>query len=74
MPRIAAALLIVATVFAFHAAGLSPVSAKEPTAQAPAGRADSIPPIAMRSAKVLSLLLVLESLRAAPVSLDGPKS
>lgn len=30
-------------------------------------------PVTIRSAKVLSLLLVLEALRQAPLSLDGAK-
>jgi hypothetical protein len=74
MPRIAAAMLIVAAVLAFHAMGLSGAWAKELTVNTPVARAESVPPIAMQSAKVLSLLLVLESLRIAPISLDGPKS
>ena len=73
MHRIATALLITAAVLALNGGMLRGAFAEEMAARSPPPRLDVAQPVAARSAKVLSLLLILESLRQAPVSLDQPK-
>jgi hypothetical protein len=68
MSRIASALLIAAAVLALNAGMLRDAFAGAPVA--PATRAETVP---TRGAKVLSLLVILESLRQAPLPLDGQK-
>ena len=72
MHRIAAALLITAAVLALNGATLRQGFAGEPTAR-PAPVVDGRPVVPVQNAKVLSLLLILEALRQAPVSLDPQK-
>lgn len=73
MHRIATALLITAAVLALNGGMLREAFAEQAAARLPAPRLDTVQPIAVRSAKVLSLLLILEALRQNPVSLDQPK-
>ena len=47
--------------------------ARDAAVQLPAARMEIAQPIGARSAKLLSLLLILETLRQAPVALDGRK-
>ena len=73
MHRIAAALLIVLSVLALNGGLLRQALAEEAMTQRPTAIADIRQPMPVRSAKLLSLLLILESLRQAPVALDMPK-
>lgn len=73
MTRIAAALLIALAVVACNGALLGGAFAKDVVAapvQAQPPIADASVP---KSTKLLSLLMVLESLRQAPVSFEAPK-
>ncbi|OJX19546.1 MAG: hypothetical protein BGO82_07415 [Devosia sp. 67-54] len=72
MHRIAAAMLIVATVLVAHGSMLREALAAEAAAP-PRLAAEIAQPAVTRNAKVLSLLMILESLRQAPVSLDAQK-
>lgn len=72
MHRIAAAMLIVATVLVAHGSMLREALAAE-AAPTPRLAAEIAQPAVTRNAKVLSLLIILESLRQAPVSLDAQK-
>jgi hypothetical protein len=70
MPRIAAALLIVAAALVFNATVPDSVYAKDVAAAVKAPvLEDSVP----KSTRLMSLLLVLESLRQAPVDLQTSK-
>ena len=73
MHRIAAAMLIVATVLAFNGSMLREALANEPTINPPAPRGEFVQQVPVRNAKVLSLLVILETLRQAPISLDPQK-
>jgi hypothetical protein len=73
MHRIAAAMLIVATVLAFNGSMLRQALAGECAAKAPAPVSEVSQPAVARNAKVLSLLMILETLRQAPVALDAQK-
>ncbi len=73
MHRIATAMLIAAAVLALNAGLLRDAFAAETMARSPVQIADLAQPMPVRTAKVLSLLLILESLRQAPVPLDGQK-
>jgi hypothetical protein len=73
MHRIAAAMLIAATVLAFNGSMLRDAFAGEPAVKVPAASAEITQPATIRNAKVLSLLMILESLRQAPVLLDPQK-
>ncbi|MBI4921752.1 MAG: hypothetical protein HY834_08380 [Devosia nanyangense] len=73
MNRIAAALLITVAVLALNAGTLREAFAGEAMARLPAALPASLMPAPVRSTKVLSLLLILEALRQAPVSLDPQK-
>jgi len=69
MHRVASALLIAAAVLALNAGMLRDAFA----APGPANRIEATQAQEGRSARLLGLLLVLESLRQAPVRLDGQK-
>ena len=73
MHRIASAILIAAAVLAMNTGMLRDAFAEEYRPVLPALRADHIPPVQPRSAKLLSLLVVLESLRQEQLRLDGQK-
>lgn len=73
MHRIAAAMLIAATVLAFNGSMLCDAFAAEPALKAPAPSAEVTQPAIVRNAKVLSLLMILETLRQTPVALDPQK-
>lgn len=73
MHRIATAMLIAAAVLALNGGMLRQAFAEQATAGLPAPRLDIVQPITVRSAKVLSLLLILEALRQNPLSLNQPK-
>ena len=73
MHRIAAALLIAAAVLAMNGGMLREAFAEEYRPAAAVVRVEALPPVQTRSAKLLSLLVVLESLRQEQVRLDGPK-
>lgn len=73
MHRIAAALLIAVAVLALNGGTPRQAFAGEAVLRLPAPRIEIVQPVAIRSAKVLSLLLILEALRQAPVSLDPQK-
>ena len=72
MHRIAAAMLIAATVLAFNGSMLRDAFAAEPAVKPPASSAEGTQPAVARNAKVLSLL-ILEALRQTPVALDAQK-
>jgi hypothetical protein len=72
MHRIAAAILIAGAVLAMNGGLLREAFAEE-FRPAIASRADVALPVQTRSAKLLSLLVVLESLRQEQVRLDGQK-
>lgn len=73
MHRIAAAMLIAATVLAFNGSMLRGAFAGEPAINPPAPRSEVVQPVPVRNAKVLSLLVILETLRQVPISLDAQK-
>jgi hypothetical protein len=73
MHRIAASLLIVAAVLALNGGMLREAFAGEPAWRLPPPKTDVLQTVAVRSGKVLSLLLILEALRQAPISLDPQK-
>lgn len=73
MHRIAAAMLIAATVLAFNGSMLRDAFAAELAMKAPTTAAEVREPTIVRNAKVLSLLMILETLRQVPVPLDGQK-
>jgi hypothetical protein len=73
MSRIASALLIAAAVLAVNAGMLRDAFSAEAAARQPTVRAEIVQPIQIRSAKVLSLLVILESLRQESLPLDGQK-
>jgi hypothetical protein len=72
MHRIAAAILIAGAVLAMNGGMLREAFAEE-FRPAGAPRAAVAQPVETRSAKLLSLLVVLESLRQEQVRLDGQK-
>lgn len=73
MPRIATAMLIAAAVLALNAGMLRDVFARELAVQPPATRLEITQPLAAKSDKVLSLLLILESLRQSEIGLGAQK-
>jgi len=73
MHRIATAMLIAAAVLALNAGMLRDAFARETGVTVAAPRADVVQPIAAGSDKVLSLLLILESLRQSQLGLDSQK-
>ena len=73
MHRIAAALLIVLAVLALNGGMLREAFAADLAVRAPVPTSAGLDAAAIRSGKVLSLLLILEALRQTPVSLDRPK-
>jgi hypothetical protein len=73
MHRIASAILIAAAVLAMNAGMLRDAFADEYRPTLAAARAEVAQPVQPRSAKLLSLLVVLESLRQEQVRLDGQK-
>jgi hypothetical protein len=73
MHRIAAAMLIAATALAFNGSMLREALAGEPAINPPAPRGEFVQQVPVRNAKVLSLLVILETLRQAPISLDPQK-
>jgi hypothetical protein len=73
MHRIASAILIAAAVLAMNAGTLRDAFAEEHRPTAGVSRAEIVQPVQPRSAKLLSLLVVLESLRQEQVRLDGQK-
>jgi len=73
MHRIAAAILIAAAVLAMNGGMLREAFAEEYRPAMTTARADVAQPIQARSSRLLSLLVVLESLRQEQVRLDGPK-
>ena len=73
MPRIAAALLIVAAVLALNSGLMGGAFARDMVGTAPPVQPPVAEPGLPKSTKILSLLLVLESLRQAPVDLTAPK-
>ncbi len=71
MHRIASAILITAAVLALNGGMLRDAFAAE---YRPAVvRSEATQPVAIKGARILSLLVVLESLRQAPAALDGSK-
>ncbi|RYE11051.1 MAG: hypothetical protein EOP22_02475 [Hyphomicrobiales bacterium] len=73
MHRIATAILITGAVLALNGGMLRDAFAREAILMLPAPRLESLDPAGSKSAKVLSLLLVLESLRQSQLSLDDRK-
>ena len=73
MHRIAAAMLIAFTALAFNGSMLRDAFAAEPAAKMSSPSAEVARPTMVRNAKVLSLLMILETLRQSPVTLGGPK-
>ena len=73
MHRIAAAMLITATVLVLNGSMLRDALAAEPALKTPAPCAEISQPATIRNAKVLSLLMILETLRQAPAVLDPQK-
>lgn len=73
MHRIAAAMLIAITALAFNGSLLREALAGECAAKAPAPSVEVTQPAIVRNAKVLSLLMILETLRQSPVALDTQK-
>ena len=73
MHRIAAAMLIAITALAFNGSLLRDVAAAETAARPPAPAVGASQPAIARNAKVLSLLMILETLRQSPVALDTQK-
>ena len=73
MHRIAAAMLIAATVLAFNGSMLREALAAELAVKTPAPATEITQPAVTRNAKVLSLLMILETLRQSPVALDAQK-
>lgn len=72
MHRIAAAILIAVAVLAMNGGMLREAFAEE-FRPAVAARAEVAQPVEARSSRLLSLLVVLESLRQEQVRLDGRK-
>ena len=73
MHRIAAAMLIAITALAFNGSLLRDAAGAETVARAPAPAVEASQPAIARNAKVLSLLMILETLRQSPVALDAQK-
>ena len=73
MHRIASAILIAAAVLALNGGMFRDAFAREMAVQPSVAVVEIAQPIQGKSAKLLSLLVVLESLRQAPVALDGQK-
>ncbi len=73
MHRIATGLLIAAAVLVLNMGMLRDAFARDVTVNATPARVELAQPIAARSDKVLSLLLILESLRQTQLGLDGQK-
>ena len=73
MNRIATAILIAGAVLALNGGMVRDALARETLLQLPAPSVEIAQPVAPRSAKLLSLLLVLETLRQSQLSLDGRK-
>ncbi len=73
MHRIAAAFVITAAVLALNGGMLREAFAEQPAGRLGVPPLGVVQPIQFKSAKVLSLLLVLEALRQNPVSLEQPK-
>ena len=71
MHRIASAILIAAAVLALNGGMFRDAFAREMAVQAPVASVEIVQPVQSKSAKLLSLLVVLESLRQEPVALDG---
>jgi hypothetical protein len=73
MHRIASAILIAVAVLAMNGSMLREAFAEEYRPSAATSRVEISQPVQPRSAKLLSLLVVLESLRQEQVRLDGQK-
>jgi hypothetical protein len=73
MTRIAATLLIVAATLVLNGVSLRDVMAAERVPQPTAAAVDIAQPTLTQNSKLLSLLMILESLRQAPGLLDGQK-
>ena len=71
MHRIASAILIAAAVLALNGGMFRDAFAREMAVQPPMASVDVVQPVQSKSSKLLSLLVVLESLRQEPVALDG---
>lgn len=68
MHRIAASLLIVCAVPALNTGMIRQAFAEQPMARPAVPAVDIVQPLAVRSGRVMTLLLVLEALRQLPVS------
>ena len=66
-------MLIAITALAFNGSLLREVAAAETAARAPTPTVEAGQPAVARNAKVLSLLMILETLRQSPVALDAQK-
>lgn len=73
MHRIAAAMLIAAAVLALNGSMLREAFAGDGSARPAPPAIDVSRPAGPRNATVLSLLIVLETLRQAPIALDPHK-
>ena len=73
MPRIATAILIAAAVLALNAGMLRDAFARDTALPLPVARMEIAQPVQIKSAKILSLLLILEGLRQAQLTLDTQK-
>jgi hypothetical protein len=73
MHRIAAAMLIVVAVLALNGGMLREAFAEDAMIRIPARTVEPVQPVVVKNAKLLSLLVILESLRQVPVSLDPQK-
>ena len=73
MTRIAAALLIVAATLVLNGVSLRDAMAAERVPQPTVAAVDIAQPTLTQNFKLLSLLMILESLRQAPGLLDGQK-
>lgn len=69
--RIGAAILVTAAVLALNAGMLRDAFAAAPPQRPQPPRIETMKPVDTRSAKVLSLLLILESLRQSRLTIDG---
>jgi hypothetical protein len=73
MTRLAAALMIALTAFAMQGGLVKPVLAEQSAGRPAVSQASPTPMAGHRSERLLSLLLALEALRAAPGLLDSQK-
>ena len=73
MHRIATGLLIAAAVLVLNMGMLRDAFARDVTVNAMPPRSEVTQPLVASSDKVLSLLLILESLRQTQLGLDGQK-